>query len=75
MLGLGAALRALRGLARLYRFWRLGVAATGALAAAPVLPFFAPSLFWLALAFIALAVRPPRAHAAPPRRAPPAPHR
>ena len=57
MLGLGTALRTLRAVARLYRFWRLGIAATGALAAAPVLPFLAPSALWLVLAFIALAVR------------------
>lgn len=58
MLGLGAAARALRSAARLYRYWRVGVAATGALAAAPALPLLAPGALWLLLAFLALAVRP-----------------
>lgn len=57
-LGIGTVYRALRDVARLYRFWRVGLAATSFLAAFPMMPFFAPSALWLALVFFALAVRP-----------------
>ena len=56
MLDLGTAVRAMRGVARLYRFWRLGAAGVGAMVLSPWLPFLSLPPLWLPLALLVLVV-------------------